>query len=319
MKMSCMRSITALLLLLTTLADGFVPSNNIGDSRRWSFFVLSAEKQRGRFRKVLSYLSPRRILRRERSGDENVLSNSEKIPSSFGSPEMQLEPEPKAAMTEVAVVDVNPAEALLAEVSDAFNREDFNKAFALLDSKYKEDPSFVRDREALLWRYAKACFEKFQIAETPEEQESYLRKGQGLTQDGMQKYPESGYMLKWNAILLGRLGKFQPTKLKMQNSFLIRDNLKKAQDLLPRDPSIVHALGEWCSKIASISFVERNVAKLLFGMPPESSYEQAFAYFEQAYALKPTMKYANLAAEALVKMGRKTEAQEWMEKAEPTG
>lgn len=72
----------------------------------------------------------------------------------------------------------------------------------------------------------------------------------------------------------------------MANSYKIKDALVTAAELLPEDASVQTAIGQWCLKVAGISWVERNAAKLLFGSPPESSYEEALGFFEKSHAIR---------------------------------
>lgn len=74
------------------------------------------------------------------------------------------------------------------------------------------------------------------------------------------------------------------------SSFKIKEALDAAAKRMPEDSSLQTALGQWCLKVAGISWVERQAAKLLFGTPPESSYEEALSYFERSHAIRPSKK-----------------------------
>jgi tetratricopeptide (TPR) repeat protein len=208
------------------------------------------------------------------------------------------------------VVLVTEESPVTAQVDDLFAQDQPQAAHDLLASTFDQD-------EALYWRFVKAHFELFAAQDDKEQQEHYLRTGIEYADKGLDQYPESGYLLKWKAILLGKLGPYQSTKERMQNSFIIRDNLEKALELLPQpDASVYQALGEWCFKVAKLSFVERQVASLLFGTPPEATYQQALDNFQQAWDIRPSSKVATKIAETFQKMGNKQEANEWKRKAE---
>ena len=58
------------------------------------------------------------------------------------------------------------------------------------------------------------------------------------------------------------------------------------------------ALGQWCLKVAGVSFVERGLARAIFGgSPPESTYAEALKFFRKAQELKPASK-----TKALIKL-----------------
>ena len=177
----------------------------------------------------------------------------------------------------------------------------------------------------LYWRAIKAHYEMFSSTEDEKQQQAYLEKGLDLVHSApayFDKYANTkAFLLKWKAILLGKLGGFQSTKEKMANSFVIRESLEEARQLFAslgaEDGSIYQALGEWCFKVAGISFIERQAASVLFGKPPQSSYEEALEHFLKGYELKPTPALALKVADTYQKLGKKQLATEWSKKAVP--
>ena len=130
------------------------------------------------------------------------------------------------------------AHEVLETVDKAFESRQLDSAYATLHDMYQQDASAVQDSEELLWRYVKAHYELFAQSSNKQEQEEFLRTGADLVTRGLEQFPTSGYLLKWKAIVLGKLGSFQSTKEKMQNSFIIRDSLLQAMKELPDDASI---------------------------------------------------------------------------------
>jgi tetratricopeptide (TPR) repeat protein len=64
----------------------------------------------------------------------------------------------------------------------------------------------------------------------------------------------------------------------------------KAMELNPKDPMVYFILGMWCFKVASIDFISRNMAKMIFSAPPESSFEEALGYFLKSEELDATIR-----------------------------
>lgn len=79
--------------------------------------------------------------------------------------------------------------------------------------------------------------------------------------------PPNGLGHKWVGILLGRTGDFIPTKEKIANAFTIKDCFVKALEQNPSDPTLYHCLGQWCYTVASVSWLEKKAASLLFATP----------------------------------------------------
>ena len=226
----------------------------------------------------------------------------------------------------------------LVEEADALHAvKNIDALFALLVGADATD-------HELAWRIARAHHDKAEeLTGDDVRREQLLREGLAIAEASKERSAGTstahhGYALKWYAILLGRLGDFLPTKEKVANSYKIKEALEASAALLPDDSSVqvtlhidmhIHeqvamcehmymygqaALGQWCFKVAGISFVERNAAKLLFGRPPASSYAEALRYLETSYALRPSKKAALLAGLCQRKLKDKAAAREWLER-----
>jgi len=165
--------------------------------------------------------------------------------------------------------------------------------------------------EDLAWRVARAHHDMAEETVGDDgKREQLLRDGLAIAEAA--KATGSGYALKWYAILLGRLGDFLPTKEKVANSFKIKEALEAAAELLPDDSSVQTALGQWAYKVAGISWVERNAAKLLFGSPPESSYDEALGFMLASFEMRPSKKAALFAGLCHVQLKQREEATRWL-------
>lgn len=227
----------------------------------------------------------------------------------------------------LASIAASKSVAELAEQADSlFAKGEPEKAKALLLEEFTRGVD-VADSGALYWRLVKAQYELFSNSDDAKLQQEYLERGIELATDVCpsilaedKSETTEAMLLKWKAILLGKMGAFQSTKEKMSNSFLIKESLEEAQALLSvkgtPDSSIYQALGEWCFKVANISFIERQAASVLFGTPPKATYEEALEFFQKGYDLKATPALANKMAKTYQKLGQSTEAEEWSAKAQ---
>ena len=219
--------------------------------------------------------------------------------------------ESSSDIAEASPIAMEMAESLSSEVgiieqADALHAaNNVDELFALLSTADTSD-------DDIAWRVARAYHDKAEDTVGDDAtRERLLREGLAIA-DAARQRTESGYALKWYAILLGRLGDFLPTKEKVGNSFKIKESLEGAAALLPEDSSIQTALGQWCYKVASISWVERNAAKLLFGSPPESSYEEALGFATRSSEIRRSKKAALLAGQCYAKLGQSEESKNWM-------
>ncbi|KAJ1453842.1 hypothetical protein M885DRAFT_566954 [Pelagophyceae sp. CCMP2097] len=143
------------------------------------------------------------------------------------------------------------------------------------------------------WQTARAYYDAGELLDD-KNRETYFRAGLASAEAAVALEPDGGLSNKWFAILLGSLGDFLSTKEKVKNSSVIKQALDKASAELPDDATVLKALGQWAFKVASISFLERQVAKAIFGTPPTSTFKEA-----RADALKPEAK-----TKAMIKLAK---------------
>ena len=210
----------------------------------------------------------------------------------------------KSTATAVAVVEPPAAPTLVAKADALHAAKQVTELFALLEDADASD-------DELAWRIARAHHDMAEESVGDQaRREKLLRDGLAIAKASKERC-NSGLALKWYAILLGRLGDFLPKEEKIANSFIVKDSLEGAAARLPEDASVQTALGQWCFKVAGISWIERNIAKALFGTPPESTYDEALRYFVASDAIRPSKKASFFAGQACAKLKRADEAKTW--------
>jgi len=159
--------------------------------------------------------------------------------------------------------------------------------------------------DAIEWRYARACLDASNaLAEAAPAREGLVMEGLEAAKRAAALAPEDGLCQKWLGVMLGSAGDFQSPKEKIKNSYAIKEALDAAWRLRPEDGTVALALGQWCLKVASVSFVERGLARAIFGgSPPESSLAEALKFFTKAQELKPAPKTKALIRLVEKKMG----------------
>jgi len=216
------------------------------------------------------------------------------------------------------VQDADPPETQPAtdETAELITRADALHAANDVDGLFELIKDADTSDDEIAWRVARAHHDKAEdSAEAARDavlKERLLRDGLAIA-EAAKDASGSGYSEKWYAILLGRLGDFLPTKEKVGNSYKIKEALERAAALLPEDASVQTALGQWCYKVASISWIERNVAKALFGEPPESSYEEALSFVTRSHEIRPSKKASLFAGLSNAKLNDAPKAAEWLE------
>lgn len=173
------------------------------------------------------------------------------------------------------------------------------------------------DDKDWLWRKARAHFD---LQDNMPASDSALRAAElraGL-EDAKHclELDESFFLAhKWFAILKSALGEHLPTKEKIAGAFEIREHADKAVELQPNDATSLHLLGRWCFGVASIGWLERKAASVLFATPPESSYEEALSFYKRADEINPTLRNTVCIGDTYAAMKRWSEAKEAFQKA----
>jgi len=179
---------------------------------------------------------------------------------------------------------------------------------------------FNGDEDAeLLWRMARATFLAGCLAERKKDKETqkkYLLQAEELCNKAIEKNPDSFDAHKWMAMILGKVSDFVSTKERIEKGKDIKKHLELAIELKPDEAYLYHVYGRWCFEVAKLSWVERNVAKLVFGTPPEATNDDALNNFKKGEELKQNWKINDFyIAKTLIELKKYKEAVEYLDKA----
>jgi len=154
-------------------------------------------------------------------------------------------------------------------------------AFAEITKILKEALKVHPENVDLLWRLSRSLYQEAGESTDRTEQESLYTEALESSKKVIQIADHwAGY--KWSGIITAALNDFKSSKDKIAAAYDIKEFFTNADKRLTNDPTIKFALGKWCYSIASIGWIERNAAAILFATPPQSSYEEALTYFLQA-------------------------------------
>eukprot|EP00164_Ancoracysta_twista_P004256 GFYU01005735.1.p1 GENE.GFYU01005735.1~~GFYU01005735.1.p1 ORF type:complete len:244 (+),score=92.61 GFYU01005735.1:22-732(+) len=174
---------------------------------------------------------------------------------------------------------MSSVEEILPQADKLCDESKAEETYALLKKADADHP----DNVELVWRLARASHDMADFHGGDKAlREKYIREGLELADKALKLDPNHYAPHKWTAILKGCLGDFLSTNEKIQMSFTIKESALKAAELKPGDSTTQHVLGVWCYKVASVSWLEKKAASMLFSTPPESSYEEALTFFKKA-------------------------------------
>lgn len=204
-------------------------------------------------------------------------------------------------------------EALVHEERFADHTYDRTKHYEDLKSAYEANPDDI----GVAWRLVRATYDVSNLKKTSaNEQKELIYYAYDVIQKTIAKCDTHASVHNWYGVILSRIGDFEGTKVAISNAYKIRDHWRKAIELDPTRSATFHLLGRWCMTVSDLSWVQRKAASVLFGSPPESSYDEALTYLLKCDEFAPGTwkKNAMLIATVYYKQKDWAKAQEWTEK-----
>ncbi|XP_043082738.1 regulator of microtubule dynamics protein 1 isoform X4 [Puntigrus tetrazona] len=131
------------------------------------------------------------------------------------------------------------------------------------------------DDAEFLWRLARASRELACLSSiSTDEKQRLIYEAFDYAKKALEKNEASFAAHKWFAICLSDIGDYEGVKVKIGNSYIIRNHLERAIELNPKDATSIHILGYWCFAFAELPWYQRKVAAVIFASPPTATYEE---------------------------------------------
>ncbi|XP_030624037.1 regulator of microtubule dynamics protein 1 [Chanos chanos] len=151
------------------------------------------------------------------------------------------------------------------------------------------------DDAEFLWRLARASRDLSLMSHIkPEEKKKLAYEALEYATKALEKNEACFAAHKWYAVCLSDVGDYEGIKVKIGNSYIIKDHLERAIELNPKDATSIHILGYWCFAFAELPWYQRKVAAMIFASPPTATYEEALAFFLKAEEVDPNFYSKNL-------------------------
>nr|XP_020464523.1 regulator of microtubule dynamics protein 1 [Monopterus albus]XP_020464524.1 regulator of microtubule dynamics protein 1 [Monopterus albus] len=211
-----------------------------------------------------------------------------------------------------AVVHALQKEEVLEQADYLYSCAETEKLYQmLLQFRNSNDADF-------LWRLARASRDLSLLPNTEAWQKKQLTfEAFEYAKKALEKDDKCFAAHKWYAVCLSDIGDYEGIKVKIGNSYIIREHLERAIKLNPKDATSLHILGYWCFAFAELPWYQRKVAAVIFASPPVSTYEEALEFFLKAEEVDPNFYSKNLLmlGKAYMAMKDKQKALYWLNKA----
>ncbi|XP_012679614.2 regulator of microtubule dynamics protein 1 [Clupea harengus] len=184
---------------------------------------------------------------------------------------------------------LSPVEAVLEQADYLYSCGDTEKLHQLL-LQYKSS-----DDAEFLWRLARACRDLSLLSHVGAEQKKQLTyEALEYASRALEKNDACFAAHKWYAVCLSDVGDYEGVKVKIGNSYIIKEHLERAVELNPKDATSLHILGYWCYAFAELPWYQRKVAAMIFASPPTATFEEALVFFQKAEEVDPNFYSKNL-------------------------
>ncbi|KAE9326643.1 hypothetical protein PF001_g2320 [Phytophthora fragariae] len=213
-----------------------------------------------------------------------------------------------------AKLPMGSADAVKAE--ELYNDNGFDRRELL--AKLKEMHAAHPDDVGVIWRLTRAAYDVSNLkATSADEKKELTYYARDVIQKGLDLTKDVAAVHNWYGIILSSIGDYEGSKVSIANSYVIKSHWETAVKLNPSNPTTYYLLGRWCIAIADLSWLERKAAAVLFGTPPESSYDEALGFLLKSEELAPDSwkKRPLLIAQVYQKKKDNATAKDWVNKA----
>ena len=186
------------------------------------------------------------------------------------------------AMEDTATVPLDPVADLLVQAELAHEAKDYEKTMMLLLNAVKLDGK----NEEVLWKISRGYFDFADRKPNDfEYKKQFIYDGREYADRALAINDKSAGGHKWYAIHHGQIGEAEGTEQKIKNSYGMKDHTLLAIKYDPTDSGNFHVMGRWHFALSNLSWIERQVASIIYATPPEASYVEALEFFKKAHKL----------------------------------
>ena len=183
---------------------------------------------------------------------------------------------------EDTVVVVDPVAELLIQAEVAHESKDYEATMKLLLKAVKLDG----ENEEILWKISRGYFDFADRKPNDfEYKKQFIYDGKEYAERALAINDKSAGGHKWFAIHHGQIGEAEGTEQKIKNSYGMKDHTMLAIKYDPTDAGNYHVMGRWHFALSDLSWIERQVASIIYATPPAASFVEALEFFKKANQL----------------------------------
>lgn len=137
------------------------------------------------------------------------------------------------------------------------------------------------------WRIARILAERAKITLNKEEKKMLLFEALEYAEKALKEHPSCFDAHKWYSIIISYIGEIEGKKFLIKESYNVKNHLEQALKINPNDAILRMMLGFWHFTFADLPSYQRYFAKIIFGTPPSSTYQEALKHFMMVESKNP--------------------------------
>ncbi len=182
------------------------------------------------------------------------------------------------------IVSANNIEFLLSKADEARKAYHDEEAIDAYKEILKIDPSHLES----LWRTSYAYQRLGWLEENAETKKQLFDKALNYAKTALEKYPNDFFANMVMAGSIARSSEFYSPKERVHAVWDIKKYADVALSFKRDNADLYYLIGWWNFELSKASWVERSLARILFGgLPTGATLENAVKYLNKAIALKP--------------------------------
>ena len=169
-----------------------------------------------------------------------------------------------------------------------------DSAYAAFDNRaavqfYAEALEAEPDRFDTLLRLSRTHIDLGHAAESKREKKQHYQLADSLARRCIALHPNFADAHVLLALVTGRRAEVAGGKTRIRLSVQVKDEALKALELNPRQDAAYHILGRWNYEIASLNWLTRTAARVVYGGLPQASLQEAARMYAKATEFAPQL------------------------------
>ncbi|XP_053985641.1 regulator of microtubule dynamics protein 1-like [Hylaeus volcanicus] len=202
---------------------------------------------------------------------------------------------------------VTTKEVLITKADALFDQGHYKEMYLIL-TNYRDSGDVE-----IIWRLCRALYKMAKSA-TEVEGKKMIYEAYDLIANALKIKEDHWAVHKWMAIILDSKSNYEGMKIRIKELYNIKKHMMRAIELNPKDATTMYMLGTWCYQVSDLPWYQRKIAAAIFEKPPNSSFEEALTYFENAEKVDPYFYSHNLLmlGKTYLKLNQKEQALKYL-------